>query len=113
MNFDARTIATIGGIGLGTGLAYMFSRSRRPRSRWTDMRHRSRKSPQWTGNWTPASRFLAGLAGGALSYYGMRRPGVAGKAMATAGLGLLTRGATNQATRGMFGMVPMIAGLRR
>jgi uncharacterized membrane protein len=77
------------------------------------MRHRSRKSPQWTGKWTPTSRFLAGMAGGALSYYGMRRPGLAGKAMATAGMGLLTRGATNQATRSIFGMAPVIAGFRR
>jgi hypothetical protein len=101
MNFDTRTVATIGGIGLGSGLAYVLSRKRKSRNR------------PWTGNWKPASRFLAGVAGGALSYYGMRRPGLLGKTMATAGMGLITRGATNRATRSVFGMAPILAGLRR
>jgi uncharacterized membrane protein len=61
------------------------------------------------GEWAPASRFLAGLSGGALSYYGLRRHGLLGKLMAATGMGLVTRGTTNQRTRQAFGIMPAIA----
>ncbi len=61
------------------------------------------------GEWAPASRFLAGVTGGALSYYGLRRHGVLGKLMAATGMGLVTRGTTNRRTRQAFGIVPAIA----
>ncbi len=89
------TLAAIGGIGAGTGLAYYLARHRRQRH-----------------SWTPRSRFLAGLAGGAMSYYGLHRRGILGNAMTAAGMGLITRGATNRQTRQLFGLVPAIAGLR-
>ncbi len=81
--------------------------------RWTDMGHRSTKIPEWTGRWTPASRALAGAAGGALTYYGLRRGGLLGSTMAAAGMGIVSRGATNRATRSVFGLRPAIGRMRR
>jgi hypothetical protein len=96
---DNRTLATIGGIGAGTGVAYYLAQRRNAQRREQ-------------AKWTPTSRFLAGVAGGALSYYGMRRRGMVGNALAAAGMGLLTRGATNRRSRQLFGLVPAFAGFR-
>ena len=81
--------------------------------RWTDLRRRASTSPQWTGRWTPASRFMAGAIGGALTYYGMRRHGLLGAALTATGMGMITRGASNRATRTVFGVVPVISRVRR
>jgi hypothetical protein len=46
-------------------------------------------------NWSPAARFLAGAAGGALALFGAKRRGILGATAGTLGLGLLARGVTN------------------
>jgi uncharacterized membrane protein len=55
-------------------------------------------------NWTPALRFLAGTAGGALALYGLSRGGPAGSAAGITGLGLLARGATNLEFKRLLGL---------
>lgn len=107
MRMDNSTLAAIGGVGLGTGLAYLLSRRRRKGI--LDRVRDTRWITEGRGEWNPTSRFLAGVTGGALSYYGMRRRGILGNAMAAAGMGLLTRGTTNQATRNAFGLMPVIS----
>lgn len=117
VRMDNRTLAAIGGVGLGTGIAYLASRGRRRHGlmdRMKDVHLMDRvRDVRWTegkaGQWAPASRFLAGFTGGALSYYGMRRHGLLGKLMAATGMGLVTRGTTNRRTRQAFGIVPAIA----
>ena len=108
MKMDNRTLAAIGGVGLGTGIAYLLSRGRN-RKGVLDRVRDTRWITRGRGEWNPTSRFLAGMTGGAMSYYGLRRRGILGNAMAAAGMGLLTRGTTNQATRNAFGIVPMVA----
>ncbi|HWR54304.1 MAG TPA: hypothetical protein VN428_24570 [Bryobacteraceae bacterium] len=111
VKMDNRTLAAIGGVGLGTGLAYLLSRRQGRRHGLIDRV----RDVQWTerggrpGQWAPASRFLAGMTGGALSYYGMRRHGMLGKLMAATGMGLVTRGTTNLRTRQAFGIMPVLA----
>lgn len=55
-------------------------------------------------NWTPALRVAAGLTGGSLLAYGMRRHNPLGYLAATAGAGLMTRAATNLRTRRLLGI---------
>lgn len=118
-----RTAALLLGIAAGAGYV-LGDRNRREKAkdlldrygrvdRWTDLRQRASASPQWTGRWTPASRLVAGAIGGALSYYGMRRRGLLGAAMTATGMGMITRGASNRATRSGFGFVPVISRVRR
>lgn len=47
-------------------------------------------------SWGRGARLLAGAVGGGLAVYGMRRRSPLGKASATLGMGLLTRGVTNR-----------------
>jgi uncharacterized membrane protein len=53
--------------------------------------------------WTPASRLLTTIVGGALAFYGVRRRDSFGAAIGLTGLGLLTRGTTNQPLRRVVG----------
>ncbi len=55
-------------------------------------------------NWPPAVRLLTGLAGAVLAFYGLRRKGMLGSALSTAGFGLISRGATNLETKRMVGL---------
>ena len=58
-------------------------------------------------NWTPAARFLSGVAGGALVVYGLseeRRQNPLGAALGIAGLALLTRGMTNKPMKRVLGV---------
>jgi hypothetical protein len=47
-------------------------------------------------HWSPATRALAGAAGGALVVYGLTRRGVVGSALGAIGVGLATRSVTNK-----------------
>ncbi|RJR33409.1 MAG: BON domain-containing protein [Desulfobacteraceae bacterium] len=55
-------------------------------------------------NWSPAARFLTGLAGGALAIGGLRYRGVAGTAGFLSGVTLLTRAVTNMELKRLFGI---------
>lgn len=55
-------------------------------------------------NWTPALRLLAGTLGGVMALSGMRGRGPLNGAMALAGLGLLSRAATNLETSRLTGV---------
>jgi uncharacterized membrane protein len=46
-------------------------------------------------NWSPAARLLAGVAGGAMALYGVRRRGLTGAALKLLGASLFARGLTN------------------
>jgi len=46
-------------------------------------------------NWSPATRFVAGAAGGFLALYGLRKTRLLGGTLTTAGLGILARAAMN------------------
>ena len=54
--------------------------------------------------WSPTTRLVAGLAGGALTIYGARRRGALGSAMSTAGLGMLARSITDFEMRRLIGL---------
>jgi uncharacterized membrane protein len=54
--------------------------------------------------WSPTTRLLTGVAGGALTLYGGKRRGAVGSAMSTVGLGMLTRALTNLETRRLVGL---------
>jgi hypothetical protein len=47
--------------------------------------------------WSPATRLIASAMGGGLALYGFRRGGLLGKGVTALGMGLLTRGMTNEA----------------
>ncbi|MBI1899243.1 MAG: SRPBCC family protein [Acidobacteria bacterium] len=55
-------------------------------------------------NWAPATRFVAGTAGGAMAAWGIRQGGVLGAALGVAGLGLLARGASNLELKRLTGV---------
>ncbi len=69
-----------------------------------------RKAPMRTGwrhdNWTPASRGLATIGGGALGAYGLARRTPAGMALAAVGAALLARGVANQRLTQLIGVGP-------
>lgn len=46
-------------------------------------------------NWSPTTRFVATLAGGALAIYGAKRRNVGGSITSSVGLGIVTRALTN------------------
>ena len=52
-------------------------------------------------NWSPGIRFLAGIGGGALTLYGVRRKDIFSAAV---GLGLLTRSLTNMGMEDLIGL---------
>lgn len=53
--------------------------------------------------WSPTARLLAGVAGGALALYGMRRRGIIGASLGLLGGSLFTRGLTNLEMRELAG----------
>jgi uncharacterized membrane protein len=55
-------------------------------------------------NWAPATRLLAGAAGGALAYQGVRSRGPAGVLLATLGAGVLARALTNLPAKRLTGL---------
>lgn len=50
-------------------------------------------------NWAPATRLLAGVAGGVLLAQGIRTRGIVGRSLSAAGIGLLTRAVSNTSPR--------------
>ena len=54
-------------------------------------------------NWTPAARLLAGIAGGALAFYGSQRRDALGATLGAAGLAVAARGATNTELKRLVG----------
>jgi uncharacterized membrane protein len=58
----------------------------------------------WQTNWSPTARLLAGVAGGALVAYGLRRRGLIGASLGTVGAGLLARGLSNLEMKQLIGI---------
>jgi uncharacterized membrane protein len=54
-------------------------------------------------NWSPTARLLVGIAGGALTLYGVRRRDAVGASASTAGVSLLARALTNIETKRLIG----------
>ena len=54
--------------------------------------------------WSPTTRLVAGLTGGALTIYGAKRRGALGFAISTIGLGTLGRALTNFETKRLLGL---------
>ncbi len=111
-----RKLGVIGGIGLGSGLVYLLNRNRRTHEiqDWVG-RRRHDAGNWWRGRrrsseaWTPTSRWLTGIAGGALTVYGLRARGALGKAASAVGAGLITSSATNRGVRSLAAAVPGLA----
>lgn len=61
--------------------------------------------------WSPTTRLVAGLTGGALTIYGGKRRGALGSAMSTVGLGILARALTNFETRRLVGLDGDVKGI--
>ncbi|MGH9872921.1 MAG: SRPBCC family protein [Pyrinomonadaceae bacterium] len=61
--------------------------------------------------WSPTTRLVAGVAGGAFTIYGGKRRGALGSAIGTVGLGVLARALTNTETRRMVGVNGAIKGI--
>jgi uncharacterized membrane protein len=55
-------------------------------------------------NWSPAARFLTGLAGGAVAVCGLRFRGLVGKAATLSGAALFTRALTNKELKRIIGI---------
>jgi uncharacterized membrane protein len=55
-------------------------------------------------SWAPAARLLAGVAGGAMALYGLRRRGITGAALGLAGGTLAARAVTNLELRDLAGV---------
>jgi uncharacterized membrane protein len=63
--------------------------------------HRGETPELMQSNWSPAIRFLAGIGGGALTFYGARRKNIFSAAV---GLGLVTRSLTNIGMEDLIGL---------
>ena len=55
-------------------------------------------------NWSPTTRLVATVAGGALAAYGARRRGVVGTVVGSVGLGIVARALTNFETARLLGL---------
>jgi uncharacterized membrane protein len=55
-------------------------------------------------NWSPTTRLLAGAAGGALTVYAAKRRGLAGTAIGSIGLAMLSRAMTNVEVKRLVGI---------
>jgi uncharacterized membrane protein len=58
----------------------------------------------WQENWAPTTRLLAGLTGGALSAYCLKRRDALGATLGTVGFGLLLRAITNIDIKSLVGV---------
>jgi hypothetical protein len=58
--------------------------------------HRRTAPDRVNAGWSPTTRVLAAALGGGIAVYGYKRGGLLGKAAATLGVGLLTRGVMNR-----------------
>jgi uncharacterized membrane protein len=63
--------------------------------------HSGRTFELMQSNWSPATRFLMGVGGGALALYGARRKNIINAAV---GLGLVTRSLTNMEMKDLIGL---------
>jgi uncharacterized membrane protein len=63
-----------------------------------------RRFELFQANWSPAARFLTGVAGGALAIGGLRHRGIAGTAGFLSGLTILIRAVTNMELKRIFGI---------
>jgi uncharacterized membrane protein/uncharacterized protein YwbE len=61
--------------------------------------------------WSPTTRLVAALTGGALTIYGGKRRGALGSAISTIGLGVLGRALTNFETRRLVGLDGDVKGI--
>lgn len=55
-------------------------------------------------NWSPTTRLVAGVAGGAVAAFAAKRRGLIGASLGPVGLGLLSRAATNLAIKRIVGL---------
>lgn len=55
-------------------------------------------------NWSPGTRLILGVAGGALALYGAKRRGAFGVTVSSLGLGLLARAVTNMEMKRLIGV---------
>jgi uncharacterized membrane protein len=62
-------------------------------------------------SWSPTTRLMAGLAGGALTIYGGKRRGALGSAMSAVGVGMLARALTNSETGRLVGVGGDVKGI--
>jgi len=69
--------------------------------------------PRWGGqNLSPATRLLSSVGGSLLTLYGLKRKGLAGPILSTAGLLLTARGMTNLDTNSLLGLGTRGNGIR-
>jgi uncharacterized membrane protein len=66
-------------------------------------RHGERFGP-FKSIWSPTTRLIGGLAGGALTLYGVKRRGALGSAISSLGFAVVTRALTNIEGRRLIGM---------
>lgn len=66
-------------------------------------RRQGKRSGLFKTSWSPTTRLITGVTGGALVIYGGKRRGVIGSAAGTLGVGLVTRALTNLETRRLVG----------
>jgi uncharacterized membrane protein len=62
-------------------------------------------------SWSPTTRLMAGLAGGALTIYGGKRRGALGSVMSAVGVGMLARALTNSETGRLVGVGGDVKGI--
>jgi uncharacterized membrane protein len=62
-------------------------------------------------SWSPTTRLMAGLAGGALTIYGGKRRGALGSVMSAVGVGMLARALTNSETGRLVGVDGDVKGI--
>jgi uncharacterized membrane protein len=62
-------------------------------------------------NWSPTTRLIATVAGGAFAIYGVKRRGLLGSVMSTLGIGVLARALTNLEGRRLVGIDGSLAGI--
>jgi uncharacterized membrane protein len=62
-------------------------------------------------NWSPTTRLIASMTGGALTIYGAKRRGLLGSAICALGMGVMTRALTNLEARRLGGLDPNLGGI--
>ena len=78
-----------------------------------DMSAKTQDGPRWGGqHLSPATRLLSSVGGSLLTLYGLKRKGLAGPVLSTAGLLLTARGMTNLDTNSLLGLGSRGNGIR-